>query len=255
KLHERMFAVRFGSAVHAMLETWIGDPCRVAWAPPGVPCSDAHHQLVRNKLRQYGLVGETHSDPRISDTAQLIARTLHTPLPDIGPLVALEREQARAEMEFMFRLRGNRRGALVHRLRQAGYLATTLGGEPAQSLYGLMQGFIDLVVECDGRYYVLDYKTNHLGDSPSAYAAQALEGAVGRARYDLQYLIYAVALHRHLRHCLGSDYHLDRQFGGVQYLFVRAMDGNTAAGVFCDRPEPAFIEALDVFFDTEAELV
>ena len=154
----------------------------------------------------------------------------------------------------MLRLRGQRLGQLVDTLREHGYLATALGGHPTQTLYGLMQGFIDLVVEADGAYYILDYKTNRLGDTASAYAPAALSQAMSRSHYDLQYLIYTVALHRHLARCI-ADYDPSVHLGGVQYLFVRAMDGQTTAGIYHDRPPLALIDALDALFDDACESV
>jgi len=238
--------------VHDVLEELLKRNPREAhqpWPTPGQPLGETQRKLVYDTLRKYGLIAEDTTDPRIDDTAHLVARTLHTPLPDIGPLADLGRRQMLTEMEFMLRLRGNRLGAVVETLREAGYLPAALGGHPMQTLYGLMQGFIDLVVEHDGAFYVLDYKTNRLGDTPAAYRDAALKHAIGRAHYDLQYLIYTVALHRHLRRCLSDDYDPATHLGGVQYLFVRAMDGETATGVFTDRPDVGLIEALDALFD------
>ncbi|ROO25973.1 exodeoxyribonuclease V subunit beta [Salinisphaera orenii] len=248
RMDERLAGVRFGSAVHDVLEDALTDRAYAPWPAPGAALGDDRQRLVYDRLRQYGLIAEDRADPRIADTAALVARTLHTPLPGIGPLAGVDRGRLLAEMEFMLRLRGSRLGALVETLRGAGYLPAALGGHPAATLYGLMQGFIDLVVEVDGAYFILDYKTNRLGDTPGAYRDDALERAIGRAHYDLQYLIYTVALHRHLRRCL-PDYDPATHLGGVQYLFVRAMDGETHAGVFTDRPAIELVEALDALFD------
>ena len=251
RLDERLSGVRFGSAVHDVLEAWVGNAERDAWPEPEQALTDDQHAFLVKTLRQYGLIGDEERDPRIDDTAALIARTVHTPLPELGPLAGLNPRQTLAEMEFMLRLRGNRLGALVDLLREAGYLPAAIGGAPQQTLYGLMQGFIDLVIEHNGAYYVLDYKTNRLGDTPAAYNAAGLTQAMGRAHYDLQYLIYTVALHRHLRQALGDAYDPARHLGGVQYLFVRAMDGQTGAGVFIDKPPVELVEALDALFDAE----
>ncbi|MGB7755900.1 MAG: exodeoxyribonuclease V subunit beta [Salinisphaera sp.] len=249
KLDTRLSGVRFGSAVHDLLEEQLKNPKHGPWPAPGEPLAAEQRRHLYNVLRKYGLIAEDEADPRIDDTANLVARTLHTPLPGIGPLAGVKRHNLLTEMEFMLRLGGNRLGTLVDTLRQAGYLPAALGGHPMQTLYGLMQGFIDLVVEVDGAYFILDYKTNRLGDTPGAYCAEALGRAIGRAHYDLQYLIYTVALHRHLRRCLGEAYDPAVHLGGVQYLFVRAMDGESEIGVFSDRPAIELVEALDALFD------
>jgi exodeoxyribonuclease V beta subunit len=110
-----------------------------------------------------------------------------------------------------------------------------------------MTGRIDLVYLHEDRAYLLDYKSNRLSD----YSAQSLARAMRDSEYDLQYLIYALALHRWLRF-RRADYDYDRHFGGVRYLFCRGLRPSPAdpscadtPGVFAARPSRALIEALD----------
>src|SRR5699024_5311655 len=224
-LDPRLSGVRFGSAVHDVLEAMVGNPDRDVCPAPDTPCTAELRTLVQARLRQYGSIGDDDDDPRISETANLIARTLHTPLPEIGRLATLEPQRVRTEMGFMLRLGGNRLSSVIDTLRAAGYLPAALGERPGQTLYGLMQGFIDVVAETSGRYYILDYKTNRLGDTTQAYGPAELGRAIGAAHYDLQYLIYSVALHRHLRFCLGADYDPASHLCCGLSLFFLAMDG------------------------------
>jgi exodeoxyribonuclease V beta subunit len=116
-----------------------------------------------------------------------------------------------------------------------------LSFDPVQ---GFMTGSMDLVFEHDGRYYLADYKSNWLGGDPDAYRADRLSRVMGREAYDLQYLIYTVALHRYLgQRVVGYDY--ATHFGGVFYLFVRGMSPARGAdcGVFRDRPSPSLVGA------------
>ncbi|MEN1494489.1 hypothetical protein AAIH17_35240, partial [Pseudomonas aeruginosa] len=55
---------------------------------------------------------------------------------------------------------------------------------------GMLKGFIDLVFRHEGRYYLLDYKSNWLGEDSSAYTQQAMAAAMQAHRYDLQYQLY-----------------------------------------------------------------
>ncbi|MBD4968635.1 hypothetical protein GUF63_17885, partial [Xanthomonas citri pv. citri] len=48
--------------------------------------------------------------------------------------------------------------------------------------------------------------------------------AMAHSEYELQALIYTVALHRWLRFRLGDGYNYARDFGGVRYLFCRGLD-------------------------------
>lgn len=110
-----------------------------------------------------------------------------------------------------------------------------------------MKGFIDLVFEWQGQLYLVDYKSNHLGSSVEDYGRPQLAAAMTEARYDLQYYIYSVTLHRYLKKRLQSNYDYDRYFGGVLYLFVRGMkpERGPEFGVYFDRPRKEVIESLD----------
>jgi exodeoxyribonuclease V beta subunit len=113
------------------------------------------------------------------------------------------------------------------------------------SLTGYMRGFIDLVFVHEGRWYVVDYKSNYLGVLPGDYALERLTEAMTEHHYVLQYHLYTAALHRHLLQRLpGYDY--DRDFGGVYYLFARGMSAERGpvTGVFTDCPQRAMIGAL-----------
>jgi len=114
---------------------------------------------------------------------------------------------------------------------------------------GMLKGFIDLVYVKDNRYYVLDYKSNHLGDSIECYNHEALSEVMVGHRYDFQYQLYSLALHRLLRSRL-ADYDFEQHFGGAYYLFLRGMDlgSNAGHGIFYNRPSRAFIEQLDDLF-------
>jgi len=116
----------------------------------------------------------------------------------------------------------------------------------ASRFRGLLTGVIDLVFEFDGKFYLADYKSNFLGASLDDYRPQQLAQAMLDRRYDLQALIYSVALHRYLDQRL-ADYDYDRHFGGCYYLFLRAMrpQHGFARGVHFERPDHAKMTALE----------
>ena len=115
-------------------------------------------------------------------------------------------------------------------------------------LNGMFKGFIDLTFEYNGRYYVADYKSNWLGADDTAYTPDALREAMLEHRYDLQYTLYLLALHRQLKFRL-PDYDYDRHMGGALYLFLRA----PARGIYRARPLRALIESLDTFLEGKRE--
>jgi exodeoxyribonuclease V beta subunit len=114
-----------------------------------------------------------------------------------------------------------------------------------KQMSGFLTGFIDLICEYDGRYYVMDYKSNSLPD----YHTDTLTHAMREHNYGLQYWLYCVVLHRYLQNRL-TDYSFAQHFGGVRYLFVRGMEPDVAmSGVFQDSPDLATIEALAALFN------
>jgi exodeoxyribonuclease V beta subunit len=107
---------------------------------------------------------------------------------------------------------------------------------------GMLRGFIDLVVEHEGRFYILDWKSNHLGNHPGAYNAAGMRREMEKSCYPLQYLLYTVALDRYLALRI-PGYRYETHFGGIVYLFLRGVDG-TGNGVFADCPPKRLIEEL-----------
>jgi|GEM_PF-4707872 len=102
---------------------------------------------------------------------------------------------------------------------------------------GLITGSIDLIFLWNGKYYLADYKTNFIGDEIHDYNKDKMQEQIIHHRYDLQYTIYSIALHRYLKNIMLDAYDYNRHFGGVFYLFVRAMrqNNNNYEGVFFDK--------------------
>lgn len=118
------------------------------------------------------------------------------------------------------------------------------------NLQGAMHGFIDLIFECEGKYYVADYKSNFLGDDLQAYHSKNLAQDILKHHYDIQYLIYSLALHRYLTAFL-PDYNYDQHFGGVYYLYLRGMGvhQNKDCGIFYHKIDGQLVTQLDHLFD------
>src|SRR5690606_35997206 len=116
----------------------------------------------------------------------------------------------------------------------------------AADFRGMVTGIIDLVFEHEGRFYIADYKSNYLGSSPEDYTPANLRRAMLERRYDLQALLYVLALHRYLRQRI-RDYDYGRHMGGVYYLFLRGMRPRhgTRYGVFHDCPTLELVERMD----------
>jgi exodeoxyribonuclease V beta subunit len=118
---------------------------------------------------------------------------------------------------------------------------------------GFLRGFIDLIFEFEGRYFVVDYKSNYLGKSAKDYAGESLRVAMMAHHYPVQAALYAVATDRWLR-CSLSGYDYERHFGGVAYLFLRGMHPSLdpGSGVFFHRPNLEAMQRWDVGLRGEA---
>ncbi|WP_075321071.1 exodeoxyribonuclease V subunit beta [Histophilus somni] len=112
---------------------------------------------------------------------------------------------------------------------------------------GMVRGFIDLVVRFEGKYYLLDYKSNLLGYSSQHYQQDNLIQVMCNNHYDWQYLIYTIALHRYLKE-RDKNYDYQRDFGGVLYTFLRGMNGKDNSGIFFDKPDWRLISELESLF-------
>ncbi len=178
-----------------------------------------------------------------AEVVDWLGAVLEAPLPPLGRSLR-ELERPLAEMEFWLPADDLPLAELDHACA-----ARYLGDAPctalsAGRLRGLLMGFADLVFEVDGRWWVLDYKSNALGADDAAYDAQALRGAVAHHRYDVQLLIYQLALHRLLRARLGAAYDPARQLGGGIDLFLRGIHG-PAGGCFTLPADVALLQRFD----------
>ena len=186
-----------------------------------------------------------------------ITQVLAAPLVDTGvALNQLSARQKQVEMEFYLPISQTLDArALDAVTRRYDPLSAGCPELDFRQVRGMLKGFIDLVFRHDGRYYLLDYKSNWLGESGEAYTQEAMAEAMRSHRYDLQYQLYSLALHRYLRHRI-ADYDYERHFGGVIYLFLRGVDGEAGQqGIFATRPEPVLIMAMAALFAGEESKV
>jgi len=208
---------------------------------------------VRNLLDRYGGLGAGRAADRdwAPVAEELVTNVLDTWL---DPAASLRLRDITAadrisELEFHFPVAGLSLGSLGAALAVSEAHADAAEGLGFEPMRGLMHGFIDLVFRRAGRFYLVDYKSNRLGDRLTAYGHDSLRIAVRRHRYDLQHLIYTLALHRFLGWRL-ADYDYRTHFGGVYYLFLRGirLHSGPRHGVWYDRPSYALVEALNRLF-------
>lgn len=209
-----------GNMFHEILEGLDFALAAAAAGPEDLLADRAASDLIAARMLEHRLE-ETHR----GDVARVLWNTLNARIPDPGsPGSALrlgDAGQRRHEMEFLFPYPPAAGPGPRARPERGGYL----------------WGYIDLVFRTEGRYYLLDWKSNWLED----YGPASLERSIRESRYDLQYMLYSMALDRWLR-SVQPGYDFERHFGGIYYIYLRGMraePGNRAPAAAGGPPAPA----------------
>ena len=227
---------RFGDAVHNVLEC----------AQPGPVWPDQRALLARQLTAQALRMSELAAEP-IELVGRLVDRVRNADLGDGVRLIDIAASARVAEFEFQFPVR---RVSIAH-LRALcaahGYASVVPAALKSTILNGMLTGFADLIFLHEGRYHVLDYKTNWLGARLADYRNASLDAATSEHHYDLQALLYTVALHRYLMQRL-DGYTPERHLGESWYLYLRAVGLQPGLGVRRRQWPPLLIRALDDAF-------
>jgi len=179
---------------------------------------------------------------------EMVKRVFNTPLDGGGKITlsSIAPTERLAEMAFTLPM-GETTGELLSSLFNESPIGNRLNKLQLQITHGFLRGFIDLVFRHEDKYYLVDWKTNHLGYTYADYAAERLEGVMQEHLYHLQFHLYLLALHRHLKRTL-RGYNYERHVGGVFYLFVRGInptqEGRT--GIYSALPSREIIEKMEV---------
>ncbi len=148
-------------------------------------------------------------------------------------------DQMLKEMEFYFPVSDLQSGDIKNLIRGNGTQNHNNGTNT-----NFMKGFIDLVARQNDKYYIVDYKSNYLGDKPRNYSPDLLKNEILKSNYDIQYYLYTVALVKYLKQRVpGFNYR--RSFGGVFYLFVRGIEEKESNGIYFDLPDEGLIGELE----------
>jgi len=208
--------------------------------------------VVDRNLIKFGLEDKTLRGPAVKAVKEILATQLSPGLESGSgtesenrfSLQEISMAQRFTELEFFFdvgHLDFNGMGSLFAGVPNGKAYANALFKLGVKPFKGYIKGFIDLVVLHQGKWYILDYKSNFLGTTHGDYGKKAMTTAMESHHYILQYHLYLVALHRYL--CMRlKDYSYDRDFGGVFYLFIRGMHPELPGhGLFFDRPSQDFL--------------
>lgn len=243
-----------GDALHLALE-----------ACPFAEGDEQQRQIIAKKVLLENGLKELHAD----QGARAISQVLSTPLPGVltesRPLLGqLSQSERIAEMEFSLPVTQLSHQSLLQTISEAASFdpqkhesevvrdlpvsyMKRLSSLEFEKWAGFLRGFIDLVFDCDGRLYGVDYKSNYLGSSYGDYSSSATARSMDEHHYWLQALIYSVALHR-LGQLRVPDYDYEKHFGGMFYLYVRGMHPQRSTGMLRFFPRKELVETLSERF-------
>jgi exodeoxyribonuclease V beta subunit len=159
-------------------------------------------------------------------------------------LAQLNAINAWPEMGFTFKTHGVSTARIDHLIGASLHPNSARPALKVQQLNGLLTGFIDIVFEHDGRYFVLDYKSNKLAN----YSQKSITQSMLSHRYEVQYTLYVLALHRLLKSRL-PNYNYEQHVGGAIYLYLRGID-QLGQGVYVNKPPYDLIRQLDEAFQS-----
>jgi len=208
--------------------------------------------LAKQQLSAFSLAEPQH----IEAVTEMLERLRQAPLELKNPSFTLARvhpAQRLSEMELHFPTGQLDAEKLLKTIRDD--KISPAAKRFAPRVEGFLKGFIDLIFEFGGRFYIVDWKSNSLGNRVEDYSASAMQREITERGYDLQYHIYTVALDKYLRARL-TNYDYEKHFGGVRYIFLRGLaPGKSELGIFRDRPAAEKIAKLSSLLGNFAEVV
>jgi exodeoxyribonuclease V beta subunit len=233
-----------GTALHSVFEKIDFSSIGHAGEVP----SEENARLIKGILTDAGLYGDGENEQE-GQVMEMVRRVLYAPIPMVGNnfrLAELGPQERLEELEFHLAAAHPEFGKppVTEEI-----LVQVLGPETGhitkgKQLAGFLSGFMDLVFRHKGKWWILDWKSNHLGNSAERYGREPLERAMKEHNYHLQYHLYTVALARYLKVASGGEFEYERDFGGVLYMFIRGVDGK-GSGIYHARPAREVIDRLE----------
>lgn len=238
---------QWGTFLHGLLE-WAAlaqgstDDTRHLRGFAAAAADDAERtRIITQRCRLRGI--EEQADP----LSEWLKNFITQPWPSGFALADIAPRQLSVELEFLLEVHATNAQHIDQLIRTYTAQDTAVSTAKYSQLNGMLKGFIDLIVEHQGRYYIIDWKSNHLGDSDADYSQERMQKAIYEHRYDVQYVLYTLALHRHLNQRL-PNYDYEQHMGGAIYSFIRGWQNPHTQGLFTDRPPHSLIAALDQLF-------
>lgn len=204
--------------------------------------SKNNDSLVKGMMKAFGFAREE----QVKAVADMLDRLRQTPLDpdDINfTLEKIPQKERLIELEFNLKATNCDGSKLVRAVRSESKMDGQSG--TCDKVHSYLKGFVDLIFKFGDKFYVLDWKSNHLGNRIEDYDVDAMNREISESYYDLQFHLYGLALHKHLSLRM-KDYDFEKHFGGVRYVFLRGVSPERPdLAIYRCRPGKDVIERLD----------
>jgi len=199
--------------------------------------------LVESKLGGFREFSKNTDEgkKRINWVEKQVKIILNKNLGDAGKLCEIDSSNRVAELNFFMKTEKLDLKKIKEVMKEK-----ILEFESEDLLAKYIKGAMDLVfLGSDEKYYILDWKSNSLGD----FSQAGMEEAMLHSAYHLQYYIYAVALKRWLEQTR-ENFNFKEKFGGAYYIFIRGINEENSNGIYFSNGEliADSIEKMDEFF-------
>ncbi len=200
--------------------------------------SDDNVEVISQILDKYRMRYHRNGTDMVPWVRECVNSVLDAPLFDSGRLRDVNKEDLSFEMEFFYKIDSMQNGRIVELLKNRVNLSES-------STSGFIHGFMDLVFKLNGKYYLVDWKSNRLGDNLDDYSKDKIEKEMIKHNYILQYMLYLAALDKYLRQN-DPSYSYENNFGGVYYFFIRGISSKNSfsTGFYHDLPTYGTVEKL-----------
>ena len=95
-----------------------------------------------------------------------------------------------------------------------------------KSTHQFLKGVIDMIFSFQGKYYIIDWKTNYLGNTEKCYAQDKLHKNIVQEKYFLQAFIYNIALFQYLSYKYG-EVKAKEKYGATFYVYLRGIESDS----------------------------
>ena len=206
-------------------------------------------EIIREILKREMNFEEHGLEDAVIAVSECVRNVLTCPMLDGRALKDVKKEDRSAETEFHLKIKENVGKGQLSEITKENFCCDCFDEESVPK--GFMHGYIDLALKIDGKYYIIDWKSNYMGDFTEDYSEEKIRENMKKHCYFLQYMIYLAAFDRYVS-SVDPDYSYSENFGGIRYVFLRGVRaGSVNCGIFSDRPDESLLRRFQQLFEGE----